>query len=330
MGCEVIMAELISVIVPIYKIEEVLNFCVQSIVNQTYKNLEIILVDDGSPDTCPGICDEWAEKDNRIKVIHKKNGGLSDARNAGLKIASGDFISFIDGDDCIHADFFDILMKVMISEQCDIVQCEYVKTQNYNVNTFEKLNTYSIETFNNQKAFEMLIGEKKFKQVVWNKLYKREVITLDFEFGITNEDEFWTYKIFDKAKKIAYIDVTLYYYMQREGSIMGQTYSLKRLDGIRARVERHRYIQNNHPNLVRYSKVRVYFECIYAYQMSDKFLNKDDTKIAKEYLLKTKNEFKPGFKDFKGETFKQKIWLLLSKISFVGTCRFRSLIGYGF
>ena len=105
--------DLISVIVPIYKVKKYLNRCIDSVINQTYNNLEIILVDDGSPDSCPQICDEYAKKDKRIKVIHKQNGGLSDARNAGLDIASGDFVSFIDGDDYIHPQTYEIVMDVI-------------------------------------------------------------------------------------------------------------------------------------------------------------------------------------------------------------------------
>ena len=104
------MEELISVIVPIYKVEAYLERCIRSIVNQTYKNLEIILVDDGSPDSCPDICDVWKEKDDRIKVIHKKNGGLSDARNAGMQIMTGTYISYIDSDDWVANDMYEKMM----------------------------------------------------------------------------------------------------------------------------------------------------------------------------------------------------------------------------
>lgn len=323
------MNELISVIVPIYKIESFIDKCIYSIVNQTYKNLEIILVDDGSPDNCPQMCDAWANKDHRIKVIHKENGGLSDARNAGMKIATGEYISFIDGDDCINLYFFEILMEIIQSEKSDIVQCEFVKKYDYNF-SLDSILEYKTESFDTNTAFKMLLGEDRFRQVVWNKLYKRDLINLDFVYGVTNEDEFWTYRIFDNAEKITYINAPLYYYMQREGSIMGKTYSLKRLDGIKARVQRHHYIEEFHPDLLRYSKNRVYFECIYAYQMSERYLRDEDLKKSKDYLLSIVCEFKPSFNDFKGETLKQKIWLMLSKISFVGTCRFRSLIGYGF
>ena len=114
---------LISVIVPVYKVEDCLDKCVRSIAGQTYTDLEIILVDDGSPDRCGAICDAWAQKDSRVHVIHKQNGGLSDARNAGMKIATGQFVSFIDSDDWIDPDFLEVLMTAMKEQNAQIAEC---------------------------------------------------------------------------------------------------------------------------------------------------------------------------------------------------------------
>ena len=119
----------ISVIVPVYKTEGLLDRCVESIVGQTYKNLEIILVDDGSPDNCPAICDEWAEKDSRIRVIHKENGGLCSARNAGMDIAAGDYWGFVDSDDCIEPDMYQLLVENAASTQADISRCGILLTR---------------------------------------------------------------------------------------------------------------------------------------------------------------------------------------------------------
>ena len=119
---------LISVIVPIFKVEDYLNRCVESLIAQTYHNLEIILVDDGSTDTCPQLCDEWAEKDKRIKVIHKKNGGLSDARNAGIRAAEGEYILFVDSDDWVCADYAESLYRAVESSNSDICECDVIRT----------------------------------------------------------------------------------------------------------------------------------------------------------------------------------------------------------
>lgn len=116
---------MISVIVPVYKVEPYLDRCVRSIVEQTYTDLEIILVDDGSPDNCPAMCDAWAEKDNRIKVIHKQNGGLSDARNAGMDIASGDYLGFVDSDDWIAAEMYQVLYDMLQRDSSDIAPAVY-------------------------------------------------------------------------------------------------------------------------------------------------------------------------------------------------------------
>ena len=118
---------LISVIIPVYKVEEYLENCIQSVIKQTVSDLEIILVDDGSPDQCPEICDLWADKDSRIKVIHKENGGLSDARNAGMKVATGEYVSFIDSDDYISLDFYETLLETIVDNDSDIVECGVVK-----------------------------------------------------------------------------------------------------------------------------------------------------------------------------------------------------------
>ena len=121
------MDSLISVIVPIYNVEKYLQKCVDSIINQTYKNLEIILVDDGSPDNCPKMCDDYAEKDSRIKVVHKENGGLSDARNVGMEVATGEYVSFIDSDDYISLDFYETLLETIVDNDSDVVECGVVK-----------------------------------------------------------------------------------------------------------------------------------------------------------------------------------------------------------
>ncbi|MBQ4243839.1 MAG: glycosyltransferase, partial [Clostridia bacterium] len=145
--------DLISVIVPVYKTEKYLDRCVNSIVNQTYKNLEIILVDDGSPDRCPELCDRWAEKDNRIKVIHQENGGMSAARNAGLRIAKGDYIGFVDSDDWIDNDMYEYLYILLINNQADY------STINYDIKKRETDRTENqnecINLLDNNRMFEI-------------------------------------------------------------------------------------------------------------------------------------------------------------------------------
>lgn len=173
------MEEKISVIVPIYKVEDYLHRCVESIINQAYTNLEIILVDDGSPDNCPKICDEYAEKDSRIKVIHKENGGLSDARNTGLLVATGEYISFIDSDDYIDINMYKSIITYMEEHDLDIAECGIKHVYNNKIKQNDKLDK-SIHVFNSEEALKELMLERRFHQTVWNKLYKTKLIKIFF------------------------------------------------------------------------------------------------------------------------------------------------------
>lgn len=232
---------LISVIVPIYGVEKYLNKCVESLVAQTYEKLEIILVDDGSPDACGAICDEWKKKDTRIKVVHKENGGLSDARNAGLAVATGKYVSFIDSDDYVELTFIEKLYTALTGVGADVAECatRYVDEDG----TQLKLRESQDGAFDTVTALQMLIQEQGLYQTVWNKLYRKEVIEgILFAKGKYNEDEFWTYKIFDRAKKIVSIAEPLYNYLQRGSSIIGVGYNIRRLDGLEALFERMQYL----------------------------------------------------------------------------------------
>ena len=322
------MNDLISIIVPIYNVEKYLNKCVESIINQTYKNLEIILVDDGSPDNCPAICDEWAKKDNRIKVIHKENGGLSDARNAGLAVATGEYIAFIDSDDYIELDFYNKLYKVIKDTNCDISMCNLRMVYENNNVFVDNYDTFEITEYSTTEAMSALIDDE-IRQVVWNKLYKADIIkNILFDIGKYHEDEFWSYKAIGAADKIAAIDYTGYYYLQRSGSIMGNNYSLKRLDAVEAKCLRQEYINKHFPDLAQKCLTNLLFTCIYHGQLSIKFLNKNDKKVALKNLesIVVKN-----IKHLKlnSLTIKQKIWINITKISFVITCKIRNILKIG-
>ncbi len=320
----------ISVIVPIYKVENYLHRCVDSIINQTYTNLEIILVDDGSPDKCPMICDEYAKKDSRIRVIHKKNGGLSDARNAGLDIATGEYIGFVDSDDYISVHFCKRLMNVMKVSDSDIVECEIKKFKDTDKIGDIQNNKLDFITFNTYEAMENLILNNILSVTVWNKLYKKDVIEkLRFKVGKTNEDDFYTYLAFDNANKISKLDEELYYYLQREDSIMGKNYKLNRLDEIEAKYERLKFIEKNYKNLILLAKKDVMFGCLYAYQQL--LLNGQKTDIKKgkaivnkyiENILFTKEEYM-------NLDSKNKIWMKLEKKSLQVTCILRNFLNIG-
>lgn len=232
---------LVSIIVPIYKVEPYLRRCLDSIVNQTYTNLEIILVDDGSPDSCPQICDEYAAKDKRIVVIHKENGGLSDARNAGLDICKGEYISFVDSDDWVANVYIEILLKSITESNADIAICNFIKTsQNYTLNIFNYQKSKSTILQPNQAVAKLWqSGEDAIFVTAWGKLLKTELYkVIRFPKGKIHEDEYTSYKVLNAAKKISFIDIPLYNYYQRQDSIMGMAHpnSIKLL---RSQVEKY-------------------------------------------------------------------------------------------
>lgn len=231
--------ELVSVIVPVYNVEHYLNRCVRSIQNQTYKNMEIILVDDGSPDKCGEMCEEFAKDDKRIRVIHKINGGLSEARNTGIDSAKGSDVVFVDSDDWIDPDMIELLKHVQGKCDADIVECSYRNI--YKGRIAEETNcSAEVVVGDSVFALEGMLDWKYFKPVAWNKLYKREVLgDIRYPKGKLHEDEFTTYKYFYNASKLAYVDVSKYNYDRtREDSITGKRFHASNLDACWAFRER--------------------------------------------------------------------------------------------
>lgn len=231
--------EKISVIVPVYKVEKYLERCVTSIRNQTYENLEIILVDDGSPDNCGKMCDEYAKEDSRIKVLHKENGGLSDARNKGIEGSTGEYIAFVDSDDWLDIDMIEILYKMSKKHDADIAECSY---RNMFKDCIREETRCTAEQIvgDNIFALEGMLDWKYFKPVAWNKLYHRSVIgDIRYPKGKLHEDEFTTYKYMYAAKKLVYIDVSKYNYdRSRDDSITGSKFKEKNLEVCEAFRER--------------------------------------------------------------------------------------------
>ena len=287
---------LISVIVPIYKVENYLRQCLDSIINQTYKNLEIILIDDGSPDNCPQICDDYAKKDNRIRVIHKENGGLSSARNAGLDVCKGEYISFVDSDDIISLYFIEILYKEAIKYDADICECEYV-------DFIDEPNSDSLNRVLNYKTccktgrdLEIKLLSNAYTQyvVVWNKLYKKNIYNeLRFPNGKVHEDEFCTYKAFAKSNNVALVDQPLYYYRNRQNSITGSGFNNNRRYIIEAYKEK-KIFYNNDKEL--YNMVISNYQGILKNYY---FLAKNNSKQYKEMLKTIRYELRLNVSEYK-------------------------------
>ena len=303
--------DLISIIVPIYGVEDYLDHCVASICAQTYENLEIILVDDGSKDRCPAMCDDWAKKDERIRVIHKVNGGLSDARNAGIRIASGEFISFIDSDDLVEKTFIQSMYETLKKTGCDVCECG-VRLIGEDEQSL-RIRAYPIGTdiLSREDAICRLVKEEGIYQTVWNKLYKRALIEdLWFPVGKYHEDDFWTYRVFDRIKALAVINTPLYVYRQRNASIMGSGYQLKRLDTISARIGRMRFFAKD-PVLGPLTKARIQFDYLYHLQCVLRFLKGKERHKAVGYLLKHIRQLKVIDYTDSGISLKYKLWFCM-------------------
>ena len=217
------MDKLISVIVPIYNVEQWLNECIESIVNQTYKNLEIILVDDGSPDSCPQMCDEWESKDERIKVIHKENGGLSSARNAGLDICTGDYISFIDSDDFLELNAYQILIDDMDRYNVDAVR--FLMSRYKDGNVIDNNLIHREKMYNKEELLDCYFYQKEdVCGGVCDKLYKKYIFdNVRFPEGINCEDYYANVQIYSKINSIYYNNISLYMYRMRDESISRKT-----------------------------------------------------------------------------------------------------------
>lgn len=223
----------ISVIVPIYKVEKYLNQCIESIVKQTYENLEIILVDDGSPDSCPAICDEWAKKDGRIVVIHQVNAGLPSARNAGLRIASGDFISFIDSDDYIDKSLYKDVLNFFDDNELDIVSFGFYEVCNDKTTVVDIQDGYMDR---NESIKHLLTWDGKVRSFVWNKIYRASHINNccfyeDLRYG---EDTPFVFTALTNSVKCFQINKPYYYYIRRKDSLVGEKYTSNKLLSIDA------------------------------------------------------------------------------------------------
>ena len=218
---------MISVIVPVDNVERYIRQCVESILEQTYADLEIILVDDGSTDGSGSICDEYKLKDNRVVVIHKCNGGLSEARNAGLDIARGEYIGFVDSDDYIEPDMYEVLYKNCERYAADLAAARFVK---FNTQGEVRKNfTENIEVFSREEMLRLfIVGDRRYEitMSVWDRLYKRELISdLRFPVGKCYEDIVFSTKVIEKSKINVYIDRALYHYRLREDSISGEDFN---------------------------------------------------------------------------------------------------------
>lgn len=279
------MEPLISVIVPVYQVERYLDRCLASLTCQKYGNLEILLVDDGSPDQSGAICDRWAEKDSRIRVIHRSNQGAGAARNVALDEARGALIGFVDSDDYVSPSFYSDLYA-MLDEETDIAECGYLETREEDAQ-FDSQNR-PVRRYTAREAMAEHIRDRVFRQLIWNKLYRREMVEdVRFPVGTGIDDEYFTYQTLGRARGLKRSDKVLYAYRQQENSIMHRPYSIKRLNGIRAKEDRLRYLQANMPELVPIGRDDLLMSCLYGMQGTLRNLTGDERKQAEAFLTDT-------------------------------------------
>lgn len=238
---------MISVIVPVYNVESYITRCVESVLAQTFTDFDLILVDDGSPDNCGTICDKYAAKDRRIHVIHKENGGLSDARNAGIDWAfaesNSEWLTFIDSDDWVHTKYLEGLLAAIITTGCEISICSYLETKGNTQYVYDyRINAKVVNT-------ETFFIERTVNAVIsCAKLYKKELFSqIRYPVGRLHEDEFTTYKLLFCYNHIAYVDAPLYYYYVNHESITKSMWSPQKLDGVDAAEEQLDFFKKRAP-----------------------------------------------------------------------------------
>ena len=241
--------ELVSMIIPVYGVEAYLRECLETVLNQTYTNLEIILIDDESPDYCPEICDQYAQKDTRIKVIHQKNGGAANARNHGLDMAAGKYICFIDSDDKIEKTYVEKLLDVIKKSQSDVAVCsfkQWYKDKTQDSSGFEN-KEYSSKDYIRKFLSDWTCG------LIWNKMFQKKTLEgVRFEEGHKIDDEFFTYQTILRAEKVVIFDEPLYWYRMRRSGVMlsGRQYQAQMLkDRVEYMTKRYEMVVEKYPDL---------------------------------------------------------------------------------
>ena len=278
---------LISVVVPIYNVENYLCRCVDSIISQTYSNIEIILVDDGSPDNCPKICDDYKKKDSRVVVVHKENGGLSDARNAGIKVMNGKYVTFIDSDDYVEKDYVEFLYNLIEKYNVKMSICSYKAI--YDTGTILTQANDCEYTLTSSETLAKMLYHEDFNVSTWAKLYEASLFEkVEFPKGKIFEDALTTYKLVDQCDRIAVSLVSKYNYMIRNNSILTGAFSVKKLTLIDAYEEMGNYILKKYPNLSKaVTRSRVYTHISTLRQMVNcKPKLKEKEKEYRKYILK--------------------------------------------
>lgn len=311
--------ELITIVVPVYNVEKFLPKCVENIIGQSYKNLEIILVDDGSTDSCPLLCDKFQKDDERVKVIHKKNGGLSDARNKGIESATGKYLTVIDSDDYVSSDFIEYLYKLLETNSADISVCQRMNVSEEGKRLGSPKTVQDLVINGNNNCMKAFFTNEAIDTVAWGKLYKTELFNdVKYPYGKYHEDVYTTYLLISKCNKIAIGSEAKYYYRQRSTSISKSSFQVKHLDAVDGAIQRSKFINKNYPNLSKWANAGIIYA---ANQCSLKMIkascvNKTYISFLQKQYRKYELDFLKGKNGVKAKVFSFfayiNLWVLIT------------------
>lgn len=282
---------LVSIVVPVYKVEKYLSTCLDSILAQSYPNWEAILVDDGSPDTCPQIIDQYALRDARMRTVHRENGGLSAARNSGLRTVSGDFVTFLDSDDFWHKDYLKVMVEAALENDADLVQCDFVRGAATSFPEDAVTDKYNVAIYDRRTVFTSFSA----KVIVCAKLYRRHILDgLVFPEGRVNEDDCTNWRLYYKADRIAVVARKLYYYTVNPQSIMGRLKKKPDLRFIDAYHERIAFFEREgEADLVATSRIQLLKSLVFLAANEDKVVRfKARGELRRQYCLLRRSKFR--------------------------------------
>lgn len=246
------MNDIISIIIPVYNVEKYLRECLDSVINQTYKKLQIIIVDDGSTDNSGKICDEYAERDDRITVIHQKNQGAGAAKNAGLKLIIGNYFALIDSDDYIELNMYEKMIEYILNYNVDVVQCKYKKIYVDSVSSGNfSISKDTARKLSSEKYLLEILNDWRYS-IFWNKLFKSNLLESNIQFPVGRkiDDEFFTYKLISRADYVLNVNDAFYNYRMRSSSVMNSNNNDRLInDRLDCFIERYNFIVQNRPSL---------------------------------------------------------------------------------
>ncbi len=299
----------LSIVVPVYNVEKVIRKALDSLVGQTLEDIEILLVNDGSTDHSEEICREYAEKDSRIRLFSKPNGGLSDARNYGMERASADVIGFVDSDDYVDLDMFECLLRIK-NEHGAQIAVGGVRMATYEEEVYLDRAIDGEKVFNTHDAMAELLYSKRILNSVCNKIFDRSLFDgITFPFGKLYEDEYVTYRLFDRAEKVAMTDRVFYYYRSNPKSITHKAFSERELDRVYASLEKLDFIRARYPDLEQLVEQYLTYDCAMAISKMDRYDRKYD-----ELLLKNiRRHWKPLVRG--DHSMASKVFVMLTAVS---------------